>query len=383
MCKKYGLVFAGGGTRGAYQVGASRAIKEMRLNVKSVSGVSIGAINAALFINGDINKMESIYKTSTVDDIMIVSDKINKDIDILNYKNIIPLISEYVKDKGIDNTPLKNMIKKHLNINKIYRSRINYGLVTFNTDTLQEEWIYKKDVQKEELPKYIAASACYPIFKSEKINSSSYLDGGITENAPVNMMIKEGYKNIILIDIGIGLGTRNISHEPFVKVISPSSRLGGLFDFNKDLINRNIMMGYLDTKKSFNKLVGNYYYFTKWEFKKLLKEYTLEEIYGLEKAALIYEIDRYKVIGKKEFINNLLELFLTQYKEYLTIKKNLSILEIKELLNKKMGICIAVDILLHYPSLYNNLVIKTLLKDYFKAATAIVSLLNKKRIRFN
>ena len=60
MGKEYGLVFSGGGTKGAYQIGAIKALKEIGISVKAVSGASIGAINAAMFVQNDIELLESI-----------------------------------------------------------------------------------------------------------------------------------------------------------------------------------------------------------------------------------------------------------------------------------------------------------------------------------
>ena len=50
-----GLVLAGGGAKGAYQTGVWRALRETGLStlITGISGVSIGAINAALFLLGD------------------------------------------------------------------------------------------------------------------------------------------------------------------------------------------------------------------------------------------------------------------------------------------------------------------------------------------
>ncbi|HLO03113.1 MAG TPA: patatin-like phospholipase family protein, partial [Symbiobacteriaceae bacterium] len=53
---RLGLVLAGGGGRGAYQVGAWRALQEAGLDtqVQAVAGTSIGALHAALFMQGDL-----------------------------------------------------------------------------------------------------------------------------------------------------------------------------------------------------------------------------------------------------------------------------------------------------------------------------------------
>ena len=48
---KIGLVLAGGGAKGAYEVGVYKALRELELvdNIKIISGTSIGAINALFF----------------------------------------------------------------------------------------------------------------------------------------------------------------------------------------------------------------------------------------------------------------------------------------------------------------------------------------------
>lgn len=59
---EYGLVLAGGGVRGAYQIGVWKALKELKIKVSAVSGVSIGAVNGALFVQGSKTKAERIME---------------------------------------------------------------------------------------------------------------------------------------------------------------------------------------------------------------------------------------------------------------------------------------------------------------------------------
>ena len=49
MKRSYGLVLAGGGTKGAYEVGAWKALRELGVDITAIVGTSIGAINGALF----------------------------------------------------------------------------------------------------------------------------------------------------------------------------------------------------------------------------------------------------------------------------------------------------------------------------------------------
>ena len=45
--REYGLVLAGGGTKGAYQVGVWKALKELNINIKGIVGASIGSFYGA------------------------------------------------------------------------------------------------------------------------------------------------------------------------------------------------------------------------------------------------------------------------------------------------------------------------------------------------
>ena len=59
--KEFGLVLAGGGIKGAYQVGVWKALKEVGINISAITGASIGSINGALILQNDLNKMINIY----------------------------------------------------------------------------------------------------------------------------------------------------------------------------------------------------------------------------------------------------------------------------------------------------------------------------------
>ena len=58
-----GLVFCGGGGRGAYQIGVWQALRERGLDkyTAAVSGASVGALNAALFACGNLPLAERVW----------------------------------------------------------------------------------------------------------------------------------------------------------------------------------------------------------------------------------------------------------------------------------------------------------------------------------
>ena len=54
--KPYGLILAGGGAKGAYQMGAWKAMREIGIKIEAIAGVSIGAINGAFIAQGDYDR---------------------------------------------------------------------------------------------------------------------------------------------------------------------------------------------------------------------------------------------------------------------------------------------------------------------------------------
>ena len=149
---------------------------------------------------------------------------------------------------------------------------------------------------------------------------------------PINLLLKKNYKNIIVIDVsGIGLKKKVSDKKVYIKRIKNSEDLGGTFEFNHEKISNNIILGYLDTMRAFNKLEGHIYYFQKKEFEKMLKIYNVQIIYGLEIAAKLLDINKYKVYRYKEFINEIIKQYKLAKKEYEKIKEDLHIKSIKVL----------------------------------------------------
>ncbi len=75
MTKEYGLVFDGGGARGAYQIGAWKALREAGVKISAVAGTSVGALNGALVCMGDVKKAEEIWSEMTFSKVMDVDDE--------------------------------------------------------------------------------------------------------------------------------------------------------------------------------------------------------------------------------------------------------------------------------------------------------------------
>lgn len=78
----------------------------------------------------------------------------------------------------------------------------------------------------------LLASAFFPAFKNEKLGGKTYLDGGMVNNVPVDVLAERGYKNLIVIRIyGIGVDTERRTELPEdvnVYRIAPRRNLGGI-----------------------------------------------------------------------------------------------------------------------------------------------------------
>jgi NTE family protein len=265
--KEYGVVLEGGGAKGAYQIGVWKAFIECGVKIKVVSGVSVGALNGALICMGNYDEAENLWSNLTYSDIMSVDDEqMNKlmsgNLKEMNIKEITKDASKVITDGGIDITPLRNLIDKWVDEDKIKNSDIEFIMGTFLVSKLKEVEISAKEAESNYLKDYLLASAYLPAFKNEKLHGKKYLDGGMFNNVPVDMLINRGYKDIIVVRIyGIGLEKPvKIPKDVNIIQIAPRIDLGGILEFNTEKIRRNINIGYYDGLRCLKSLKGKIYY---------------------------------------------------------------------------------------------------------------------------
>lgn len=382
--KEYGLVLAGGGTKGAYQLGAYKALKELNIKITCIVGASIGGLNGALILQDNLEQMENLYKEIKITDILKIEKEIDTNKNIFDMKNLYALITQYYQDNGIDNGPLRELVNKYIDIDKIYKSDIDFGIITYSIKDRTARQVFKNDIKPEELIDYLLASACFPIFKPQKIDDEEFFDGGLYDNVPVNMLIEKGYKNIIVLDIaGTGYRRKNLSRDVYVKIINSSNIQGGVFEFNQETIQYNIRLGYLDTLRAFNKIQGHIYAFKTSEFCEFLEEFNLQVIYGLECVAEMYGMDKLKIYTREEFLEELLkrhreaENVYNKLKETIDIKKILkSSKEILSVLNSGVGTCFVLDMVKSRPKLRIDKFIDKNLKKYKYVIEGMLEFLN-------
>ena len=258
------LVLGGGGSKGAYQVGAYRALSELGFCFSLVTGVSIGALNGAMIVQGDFDKASALWQNLAIDQIIDKGLNLTTDLDYYfsNAQKLLPFLKAYTKNKGMDTSPLWKIITTHLDYAKLAHSKLDFGLLCLEIPSFQACEQTKASLTKESFPHWVMASAsCFPAFPIYEISGKSYIDGGYYDNLPIDLAFKMGAQQVIAISLHSDFATKYDSN-PLVHHIRPSRHLGTMLDFSHDSITRNIALGYLDTKRYFGKLAGLRFAFT-------------------------------------------------------------------------------------------------------------------------
>lgn len=267
--KEYGLVLEGGGARGAYQIGVWKALKEAGVKIRGVAGTSVGGLNGAMICMDNLEKAIDVWENLTYSQIMDIDDEVaanlikgarlTKD----SVKDWFSALRGFLKNRGMDVTPLKQLIADLIEPKAIKESPMEYFVTTFNVDEMRPEKINMKEVDESFLEDYLLATAYMaPVFKVEKLHGIRYVDGGATDNVPVDVLVDEGYKDLIVVRIyGVGMTKRvEIPEDVSILEIAPRTDLGSILEFDGERSRRNIVKGYLDGLRAVYGLDGLLYY---------------------------------------------------------------------------------------------------------------------------
>lgn len=328
--KEYGLVLEGGGAKGAYQIGAWKALKEVGIRIKGIAGTSVGALNGALICMGDLEKAESLWENISYSQIMSVDDKVMED--IFKQKKIsrdaLKDMMDYISAGGVDITPLKELIAECVDEEKIQNSPMDLYIHTFSVDEMRDLNVDLKGIEPELIKDFLLASSyIFPIFKSEKLHGKTYIDGGAINNVPIDTLIEKEYKDILVVRIfGIGREKKvKIPEDTTIYTIAPTVSLGSILDFNPKRSKIHLKRGYFDTMRVIYGLAGKIYYIDEQE-----KEcYYLRQLTELSQDIYVYLADVYKLeVQESRAVRNLTEIILPVIAEEMKLSKEWSYREL-------------------------------------------------------
>lgn len=256
MENKWGLVFSGGGAKGAYEIGVWRALRELGFekNITAVSGASVGSLNAVLFAEGDYEKAEKIWNSITPVEFLDCDIRELMAQSFPNAEDVRELF-ENVKQGGIcSRNGLLNIIRYQANLSAVSKSqcRIYANAVYEHRGSNQVEYFCLNGKTAEEITEILLASSAMPfVYEPVSINGILYRDGGIVDNTPVYPLVRDHYQRLIVVKLDQkGYVEKNFYKNREIIEIIPSTDLGDFFEGTVDFSHKNIVkrveLGYYD-----------------------------------------------------------------------------------------------------------------------------------------
>ena len=259
------LVLGGGGAKGAYEVGAIAALDELGIKAGSVFGTSVGALHAAMYAQGSMDAAAALWDNIRLSDVvseesLAIADDAENIFD--HPEKLLEFITRYAQKKGVDVSPLMDILHKLIDEDKIRRSGVHLGIVTTRFPSLAMVEKRLEEMETGSLIDWLMASAsCFPIFPMKQVGGDRYIDGGFCDNTPVEMAVRSGARDIVAIDIGKHRSHTQYDRRPNITYIRTSQPLGGLLTLDSALSARNRILGYYDVMRAFGRMRGVSYSF--------------------------------------------------------------------------------------------------------------------------
>ena len=305
----YGLVLAGGGGKGAYEIGVMKYLQELDISITAVSGTSVGALNAALYagcdfetslktwlcinsktilmlrtkkearkyIMGQMRKLSRPVIVQLTKNLLEVSKMLNiagigvgvgwgglliggGPIGVISMGVLVNVLLNYYCGKWngfFSREGLLQIINGVDIASNIKRSSCRCYSTCYDFKKREPVSFCLNDVDEKIIPDILLASSAIPVaYDSVEIEGRFYCDGGAFngDNVPIKPLYDIGYKNLIVV---------YLEHNPSEKAeeykdtnilqVIPSKDLGNLFtgtlNFEQETIRELIGLGYFDAKE--------------------------------------------------------------------------------------------------------------------------------------
>ena len=284
--KSIGLVFAGGGGKGAYEIGVWKYLHEIGLDqcVSAVSGTSVGALNAALFVGGNYELAEKLWINISQDKILTPKEVSAEDVakwlvtcgfsitssltrgvskfaagTIMGTEIIVQKMLAKIKgDHMFSRDGLADMISDGLNFNMLQNSDISCYVTCVRCPGLQVERFKLNEYSEEDVTTLLLASSAIPIiFPNEEFLGNKYCDGGIPvmgDNVPIKPIYDTGVENIIVVHLSqeTVVDREQFPNSKIIEIV-PSEDLGnalnGMLDFSPEGASYRLQLGCEDAKR--------------------------------------------------------------------------------------------------------------------------------------
>ena len=214
---KIGLVLSGGGAKGFAHVGVLKVIEEAGLKIDFIGGTSMGAVIGGLYASGyNATQIDSIVKVTNFDTLLMdYIPRTSKSFYEKRNDELYALVLPFNKfkigapqsiSKGMFNYNLFNQLTFHVRHIRDF-NQLPIPFLCIATDIEHgEQVIMNKGVLAQAL---YASSALPSVFSPVIIDNKFLIDGGITNNYPIEEVRKLGADIIIGVDVQNGLRERD------------------------------------------------------------------------------------------------------------------------------------------------------------------------------
>jgi len=206
---KVGLVLSGGGAKGFAHIGVLKVIDSLGIKIDYISGTSMGAIIGALYASGYSGKqLETIFENQDFEE--LINDKFPREtksfyerenaqkyaVSLPFEKFKISLPSALSRGQNVYNLLYQLMLPVN-DITDFEKLPIPFFCIATNIET-GESLI----LDKGRLAEAVTASAALPtLFQPVVIDGDILIDGGVTNNFPVEELRTKGMDIIIGVDV--------------------------------------------------------------------------------------------------------------------------------------------------------------------------------------
>lgn len=296
----WGLVLAGGGGKGAYQMGVWKCLCEQGCDklFGAFSGTSVGALNAALFTQGDPERAEAVWRGITRAQILSPKEaqEVKEQVDkaregdqtaLENFFRLAPKtaaaalsaasmqnigaslkklaerISSEVTEGLFSPSGLSQIIEANVDAARIAGAPTPCYVTCFSVQGLAADYIDLSGLAaREQIRSYLLASSAIPgIFPMVEVNDRTYYDGGLRDNVPLKPLYEQtGIRKFLVVHLS-HKGQLDPEDFPDARVVqlNPSENLGnfitGTLNFDPDTIQRNIALGYGDMERALTRIL--------------------------------------------------------------------------------------------------------------------------------
>jgi NTE family protein len=213
MRKKVAFVFGGGGARGAFQVGALKALFEAGFEPDILVGTSVGAANAAFLALNGFNQ-QGLEKLNETWGEALTAELLPSNYLWLTVRSLFHRTSDYPVHR------MRNFFVEHgLDPEMKFRDIKDVKLYLVSADLKQcQPYVYGFDTEEEVLEGLLASTTLPPWVSPITKKDSLLIDGGAVSPLAVETALKAGAEEVVALDLNDirDVMVENVPFGPFM-----------------------------------------------------------------------------------------------------------------------------------------------------------------------